>query len=114
MKTLLLAALWAVVAIAENLAVTIHYGDGIPDKTLTTTYTPGMSALEVLQQVSRVETSKTGPYLFVRSIDGVRSQVGKYGWFYLIDGENVPKTAQNHLLQNAQTMTWIYKVEACY
>lgn len=113
-KTVSLAALFALSAIAENLTVTIQYGNGIPDKTVETTYTPGMSALEVLKQVSRVETSKTGPYLFVRSIDGVKSQVGKFGWFYLIDGENVPKTAQSTLLQEAKTMTWIYKVEACY
>lgn len=114
MKILVVLTLWTLSAIAENLTVTIHYGNGIPDKTVETTYTPGMSALEVLQQVSRVETSTTGPYLFVRSIDGVKSQVGKFGWFYLIDGENVPKTAQSTLLQEAKTMTWIYKVEACY
>lgn len=99
---------------AENLTVTIHYGNASPDKTVETTYTPGMSALEVLKQVSTVQTGKTGQYLFVRSIDGVQSQIGKFGWFYLIDGQNVPKTAQNYLLKDAKTMTWVYKVEACY
>jgi hypothetical protein len=113
-KIVLASALWVLSAFAENLTVTIRYGSAIPDKTVETTYAPGMSALEVLRKVSRVETSQTGSYLFVRSIDGVRSQVGKFGWFYTIDDKNVDRTAQNYLLQNARTMTWIYKVEACY
>lgn len=96
------------------MTVTIHYGDGHPDKTAETTYTPGMSALEVLQKVSRVEISQTGSYTFVRSIDGVRSQIGRFGWFYLIDGKSIAKTADTFRLENAQTMTWVYKVEACY
>ncbi len=114
MKIMLLSVMAFLSAFAENMTVTIHYGGGHPDKTAETTYTPGMSALEVLRQVSRVETSETGSYTFVRSIDGVRSQIGKFGWFYLIDGKSVPKTADAFRLENAQTMTWIYKVEACY
>lgn len=114
MKILSILALWVLSVFAENLTVTIHYGNGHPDKTVETTYAPGQSALEVLQQVSTVTTGKTGNFLFVRSIDGVHSQVGKFGWFYLIDGESVPKTAEQHLLRDAKTMMWLYKVEACY
>ncbi len=114
MKTLLLSLLFASAALAETLSVTIHYGGALPDKVVETTYAPGTSALEVLRHVSAVTTSQTGPYLFVRSIDGVKSQPGKFGWFYTIDGRNVGKTAQHHLLEGAKTMTWVYKVEACY
>lgn len=113
-KTFYLLAIIVLSAFAENLTVTIQYGDGRPDKTVETTYAPGQSALEVLRHVSTVTTSKTGNFLFVRSIDGVRSQPGKFGWFYLIDGKSVPKTAEQHLLRDAKTMMWIYKVEACY
>lgn len=109
-----MSALTFLGAFAENLTVTIQYGNAIPDKTVETTYTPGMSALDALRQVSRVETSQTGSYLFVRSIDGVRSQVGKFGWFYTVDGHTVHQTAQNYVLDHARTMTWSYKVEACY
>ncbi|HEX5711493.1 MAG TPA: DUF4430 domain-containing protein [Sulfuricurvum sp.] len=99
---------------ANDIEVTILYGNGKPDKAIQTTYTPGMSALEVLKKVSSVQTSKTGKFLFVRSIDGVKSQIGKFGWFYLIDGASVPTTAQNYVLKDAKHMLWVYKVEACY
>lgn len=114
MRWILLPALCTLSLYAEDLTLTVVYGNGIPDKVVQTTYTPGMSALEVLQQSGRVETGKTGQYLFVRSIDGVKSQVGKFGWFYLIDGKSVPKTAETYQLKDAKSMTWIYKVEACY
>jgi hypothetical protein len=114
MKIFPVLALWAISAMAETLTVTIRYGNDVPDKIVETAYTPGTSALEVLQQVSRVETSKTGNYLFVRSIDGVQSQIGKFGWFYLIDGESINTTAENFTVKDAKTMTWVYKVEACY
>ncbi|DAB39452.1 MAG: hypothetical protein A2023_04110 [Sulfuricurvum sp. GWF2_44_89] len=114
MKLIVLSVLLALHCWGENLTVTLHYGDAKPDKVIETAYSPGMSALDVLKRISRVETSKTGQYRFVRSIDGVQSQIGKFGWFYLIDGESVHTTAENFILNDAQTMTWIYKVEACY
>jgi hypothetical protein len=99
---------------ANDITVTILYGNAIPDKIVQTTYSPEMSALDLLKKVSTVQTSKTGKFLFVRSIDGVKSDVGKFGWFYLIDGESVATTAENYLLKDAKSMLWIYKVEACY
>ncbi len=114
MKTISVLLLLCVSIFANDIEVTILYGNGSPDKVIQTTYTPGMSALEVLKQVSTVQTSKTGKFLFVRSIDDVTSQVGKFGWFYLIDGKSVHTTAENYPLKDAKSMLWVYKVEACY
>lgn len=114
MKTLVILVFLLLNGFAEELTVTIQYGNTMPDKVIKTVYTPGMSALAVLQQISAVQTSKTGKYLFVRSIDGVKSKIGKFGWFYTVDGKPVNTTAQNTILKDAKTMTWIYKVEACY
>ncbi len=114
MKSLFLAFLITLPVFAESLTVTIVYGNSKPDKTSVMTYIPGMSALDALRQVSTVETSQTGTFLFVRSIDGVRSDVGKFGWFYLIDGQKAGVTAEHYRLKDAQTMTWYYGVEACY
>lgn len=113
-KVIILFVFLALQCWGENLTVFLHYGDAKPDRVIETTYSPGMSALDVLNRISRVEASKTGNYRFVRSIDGVQSQIGKFGWFYLIDGESVNTTAENFILNDAKTMTWVYKVEACY
>lgn len=114
MKIITLILFLGLSLLAGEIEVTIVYGNGKPDKVVKTAYDEGTSALEVLRKVSDVETSQKGAYSFVRSIDGVRSVVGKFGWFYLIDGESVHKTAGNYLLKDAKTMTWVYKVEACY
>ncbi len=99
---------------ADPIEVTIIYGNEKPDKVINTEYTEGMSALELLKKVSCVETSQNGPFSFVRSVDGMQSVVGKFGWFYMINGEATHKMAQNYLLKDALTMTWVYRVEACY
>ncbi|MFY9142903.1 DUF4430 domain-containing protein [Sulfuricurvum sp.] len=103
------AALWA-----DPIEVTIIYGNNLPDKVITTDYTEGTTALELLKKVSSVETAQKGKFTFVRSVDGVQSVVGKFGWFYLINGESVHQMAQNYILKDALTMTWVYKVEVCY
>lgn len=104
-----LVTLWS-----DPIEVTIIYANDTPDKVVKTEYTEGTTALELLKKVSRVETTQKGKFIFVRSVDGVKSVVGKFGWFYLINGESVHKMAQNYLLKDAKTMTWVYKVEACY
>ncbi|MFZ2890288.1 DUF4430 domain-containing protein [Sulfuricurvum sp.] len=114
MKYLLSILFFAVALWGEPIEVTIIYGNEKPDKVITTDYPKGITALELLKSVSRVETAQKGKFTFVRSVDGVQSVVGKFGWFYLIDGQSVHKMAQNYVLEDAKTMTWVYKVEACY
>lgn len=114
MKYVLPIFFFAITAWSTPIEVTIVYGNDKPDRVMMTEYVPGITALELLKQVSRVETEEKGNFTFVRSIDGKKSIVGKFGWFYLIDGQSVHKMAQNYQLQEAKTMTWVYKVEACY
>lgn len=114
MKQFLLTLFFAAALWGDPIEVTVIYGNGTPDKVVTTEYREGTSALELLKQVSSVVTAKNGKFTFVRSIDGVESVVGKFGWFYLINGESVHKMAENYLLKDAKSMTWVYRVEACY
>lgn len=100
--------------LANDIEVTVIYGNNMPDKVVTATYSEGTTALDLLKQVSNVVTAKNGKFTFVRSVDGVQSVVGKFGWFYLINGESVHKMAENYVLKDAKNMTWVYKVEACY
>lgn len=115
MKFISLLLLLCVSIFANDIEVTIIYANGTPDKVVTTTYSEGRTtALELLEQVSDVVTAKKGKFTFVRSIDGVQSKVGKFGWFYLMDGNSVKKMAENYVLKNEKSMMWVYKVEACY
>lgn len=114
MKIFSFLALFTIFGFAEDLTVTIRYGNAMPDKVVQTSYAEGTSALDALKRISKVKTGKTGGYLFVRSIDGIQSQIGKFGWFYTIDGKPVDTTAEKTVLKDAKNMTWFYKVEACY
>jgi hypothetical protein len=114
MKQFILTLIFAIGLWGNPIEVTLIYGNGYPDKVVTTEYSEGMNALELLKRVSNVVTAKNGKFTFVRSIDGVKSVVGKFGWFYLINGESVHKMAENYVLKDVKSMTWLYRVEACY
>jgi len=114
MKFIVLVLLLGWQLFADEIDVTIIYGNDMPDKVVRTTYKEGTTALELLKQVSNVVTAKNGKFTFVRSVDEVQSVVGKFGWFYLIDGKSVHKMAENYVLKDAKSMTWVYRVEACY
>ena len=113
MKFIAILLLTIVYSWAENITVTISYGDGRADKVVETTYEEGDTALEVLSKAAKITTA-SGKYKFVRSIDGKKSVPGVYGWFYLINGESPGKMASGYKLKDALSMTWYYKVEQCY
>lgn len=112
MRYIAIILLTAVSVLAENITVTIAYGDRA-DKVVKTTYKEGETALEVLGKAAQITTAK-GKYKFVRSIDGKRSKPGSYGWFYLVNGEETHEMASTYRLKDAHSMTWYYKVEQCY
>ena len=98
----------------RSITVEIDYGGLLPARKVETAYDEGTSALQLLQQVAEVKTHKVGAFVFVRSIDRVKSERGKMGWFYSIDGVPAKTLAKNRLLKNAKEMKWSYRVEACY
>lgn len=98
----------------KNITVEIDYGGLRPARRVQTAYVEGMNALQLLQQVAEVKTHKVGAYVFVRSIDRVKSERGKMGWFYSIDGVSSKMLAKSRILENAKEMKWSYRIEACY
>lgn len=98
----------------QPISVTIIYGDQRPQRQVLTTYAKGATALEILKQVADVKIRQSGKFRFVTSIDGLKSIPGKMGWFYSVDGESAKELAATRRLVDAKTMTWSYRVEACY
>ncbi len=98
----------------KSITVEIDYGGLLPARRVETAYVEGMSALQLLQQIAEVKTHKVGAFVFVRSIDRVKSERGKMGWFYSIDGVPAKTLAKSRILENAKAMKWSYRVEACY
>jgi len=114
MTKFILIVLLAVFSFANDIFVTVDYGKEKLVKKVHTSYESGKtSALELLKKVSVVKVSK-GKYKFANSIDGVKSKHKTYGWFYMLDGKATKIMASDFILKNEKSMTWSYKVSACY
>jgi hypothetical protein len=98
----------------KSIKIEFDYGGLRPSRAVVTEYDEGMSAMKLLQQVAEVQTYQLGMSVFVKSIDKVKSERGKMGWFYSIDGVSAKKLASSYLLKDAHEMKWSYRVEACY
>lgn len=83
---------------------------------ITLTETPwkkGLSCLEALQQVSRVETRPSGKYVFVTSIDTFKGTKGHTVWYYKLNGKSGNLLATNQNTIAGDTITWVYKQDIC-
>ena len=72
-----------------------------------------ITALQALQAVAKVETHPVGKYTFVASINQVEAKRGDMGWYYTVNGKKTKKLATWYILENGDTVTWIYKKDVC-
>lgn len=114
MKAFFIVALLFIQSWANEITITIVYGDDMNSEIIKTEYTNGMSALEVLDKVTDIKLKQVGKYTFVNSINGKQAIKGTYGWFYSVDGEKTNKLASTYKLKDNKSMKWIYDFEACY
>ncbi len=105
--------LYGLHAKAHSIHLKIDYNGYKPSEEMDLTYEPGTSVLQLLQSAVKVSTKKVGPYLFIRSINGVQSSPKKMGWFYKIDGKKAAKTASNTFLHNETSVSWEFRADHC-
>ena len=98
----------------ENSLLTIEIDYGVGNqRTISTEWEDGLTALEALQHVATVETHPVGQYVFVATIDSVKGVCGYKVWYYTINGEPAKKLAINKIVSPADTISWIYKTDVC-
>ena len=107
------ALLWTNLMASDRVLVTIDYGGLKPTKRVEVELKAGMTALSALQNAADVTTKSVGKYTFVTSIDGVKSQSRKMGWFYQVDQNRADKLASDNVLGNIKTMVWEFKADNC-
>ncbi len=98
---------------ANMVTLTIDYGNGQPVQMTEVEFEPGMSALALLQRSAKIKTKEVSGYIFVTSINGVKSHSKTMGWFYEIDGIAAKKTASENILNDLKTMKWEFKIANC-
>lgn len=93
--------------------MTIDYADKKPLEIIEVEFTQGMTALELLQRAAKTSTKKVGKYIFVSSINEVKSHSKNMGWFYEIDGVGAKKMASDNILKEVKKVKWTFKIANC-
>ncbi|MDG6004777.1 MAG: DUF4430 domain-containing protein [Candidatus Brocadia sp. BL1] len=98
---------------SQDVTIEINYGGIQQNRETKTTWKPGITALESLQSVAKVETRKIGDYLLVVSIDGVEGKRGEMAWYYDLNGKHATSVASKYVLQEGDHLKWIYTKDVC-
>ena len=96
----------------STITINIDYSNN-NQRTVSTFWKEGLTALEALQYVAVVETHPAGNYVFVSAIDSVRGVRGESAWYYKVNGKSSKKIAINRSLNAGDTLTWIFKKDVC-
>jgi len=83
---------------SQNVTVEIDYGGLQQSRKAEIAWKQGITALEVIQSVAKIETREIGGHLLVTSIDGVEGQIGDKVWYYNINDKRATSFANKCIL----------------
>ncbi len=97
----------------RNVTVEIDSGGLHQNREVEIPWKQGITALEVLQSVAKIETKQSDEFIFVNSIDGVEGQRGDMAWYYDINGKRATSLAYKRILNEGDRMRWEYTKDVC-
>lgn len=97
----------------QSITVEIDYGGLQQSRKVETKWKQGITVLEALQSVAKIETKQSGEFIFVNSIDGVEGQRGDMAWYYDINGKRAASLAYKRILNEGDRMRWEYTKDVC-
>lgn len=100
-------------AVEKSVTVKLNYGAQKEIKTVQIPFTTGMTALEALMHAAEITTHPLKDYVFVISIDGVKSKRGEMAWYYKINGQSTHKLAIHKTINEGDVITWLYIKDVC-
>jgi len=98
---------------SQNVTVEIDYGGLQQSRKVEITWKQGITALEALQSVAKIETKQAGEFILVNSIDGVEGQSGAKAWYYDINGKRATSFANKCILNEDDHVRWTYTKDVC-
>jgi hypothetical protein len=93
---------------ASGIMLTIDFGNGTVREYNDLA---GTTVLEVTSAILDVEVQWFGPFAYIRSIEGLVG-AGENGWQYWVNGEYASVAVSHYLLDDNDTITWIYSAPA--
>ncbi|TLD42111.1 MAG: hypothetical protein JETT_1591 [Candidatus Jettenia ecosi] len=97
----------------RNVMIEIDYGGLHQNLEVEIPWKQGITVLEALQSVAKVETQQKGEYFLVTSIDKVKGQAGNKVWYYHINGKHATSFANTCVLNEGDRMRWEYTKDVC-
>lgn len=98
---------------SQNITVEIDYGGRQQSRKVEITWKQGITALEALQSVAKIETKQADEFILVNSIDSVEGQSGARVWYYDINGKRATSVANKCILGQDDYMKWEYTKDVC-
>ena len=98
---------------SQNVTVEIDYGGLQQSRKAEIAWKQGITALEVIQSVAKIETREIGGHLLVTSIDGVEGQIGDKVWYYNINDKRATSFANKCILNEDDHVRWTYTKDVC-
>lgn len=95
------------------VTVVLNYGKDKNTKQIKVDYIKGMTVLQALQSVAKVETYAKGKYVFVTSINEVKGKRGNMAWYYKINGKSPKELAFYRKIHPNDIIEWRFVKDVC-
>lgn len=98
---------------SETVKVIISGQTNMPQKEITVSWRDGLTALTALQQAATVSTHPVGNYVFVNTINDIKSERGVTAWYYTVNDCSTGTLAINFPVKPGDVINWIFKEDVC-
>ncbi len=97
----------------QKVTVEIDYGGKKPNETHQINWFEGITAMTALQRCATIESDPVKEYIFVTTINGIKTERTVMAWYYTVNGQSTDKLAFRYNVKPCDTVHWIYKTDVC-
>ncbi len=98
---------------SETVKVIISGQTNMPQQEITVVWRDGLTALTALQHATTVSTHPVGNYVFVNTINDIKSERGVTAWYYTVNDRSTGTLAINFPVKPGDVINWIFKEDVC-
>lgn len=115
LASLFLASVFALSIHAQQQKVTVEidYGGKKPNETHQINWFEGITAMTALQRCATIESYPVKEYIFVTTINGIKTERTVMAWYYTVNGQSTGKLAFRYDVKPGDIVRWIYKTDVC-
>lgn len=115
LATIFLATAFALNIYAQEQKVTVEidYGGKKTNETHQVDWVEGITAMTSLQHCATTASYPVKEYIFVTTVNGIKTERTVMAWYYTVNGQSTGKLAFRYNVKPGDTVRWIYKTDVC-